>query len=126
MDSAEAQLTSVSSQISDVETLSTSVGSTSTADTSLTSVCGNSAADASFASASDNSASVGTRLASADREPAVASRYRFGGSLRGNDDEPSGWTSLAEATHFGEPSSAQLVDATSVSRRQCGRVVLTC
>jgi hypothetical protein len=88
VNSAEAQLTSVGSQISDVETLSTSVGGSSTADTSLTSVGGSSAADTSFASASDNSAPVGTRLASADREPAVASRYRFGGSLRGNDDEP--------------------------------------
>lgn len=88
VNSAEAQLTPVSPQISDVETLSTSVGNTSTADTSLTSVSGSSAADASFASASDNSAPVGTRLASAIRESAVASRYRFGGSLRDNDDEP--------------------------------------
>jgi len=52
-------------------------------------------------------------------ESTVASRYRFGGSLRGNGDASSGWSSLAEATHFGEPSSAQLVDATSVARRQC-------
>lgn len=56
----------------------------------------------------------------------VASRFRFGGSLRGNGGDFSGWSPLAEATHFGEPSSAQLVDATPVARHQCWRIIPTC
>jgi hypothetical protein len=76
-------------------------------------------ADTPLTSVSDNSAPVDSRLASVSCGSTVAARYRFGGSLGDNGDDSSGWLSLAEATHFGEPSSAQLADATSVAQRQC-------
>lgn len=113
MSSAEASPAPVGDNSAPVEKPLTPVSDLSTADTSPAPV-------------GDKSAPVEPLLTPVSRDSTVASRYRSGGSLRDNGDGTSEWPSLAEATRFGEPSSAQLADATTVARRQCWRIIPTC